>query len=120
MVLALASYFDLKTRRIPNWLNYSALGLSFFWFSSFHLLVIALSLFASLIFGKLIGAGDIKLAAVIAIWSHILNWPQMWLYFSLIAGGGFGLVNKKKSVPFAPFMAIGVLVANMARSMGFI
>ena len=120
LVLALASYFDLKTRRIPNWLNYSALGLSFLWFSSFHLLVIALSLLASLLFGKLIGAGDIKLAAVIAIWSHILNWPQMWLYFSLIAGGGFGLVNQKKSVPFAPFMAIGVLVANMARSMGFI
>ena len=120
MVLALASYFDLKTRRIPNWLNYGALGLSFLWFSSFHLLVIALSLLASLLFGKLVGAGDIKLAAVIAIWSHILNWSQMWLYFSLIAGGVIGLVNRKKSVPFAPFMAIGVLVANMARSLGFI
>ena len=60
------------------------------------------------------------MAAVIAIWSHILNWSQMWLYISLIAGGGIGLVNRKKSVPFAPFMAIGVLVANMARSMGFI
>ena len=60
------------------------------------------------------------MAAVIAIWSHILNWSQMWLYISLIAGGGIGLVNRKKSVPFAPSMAIGVLVANMARSMGFI
>ena len=120
LVLALTSYFDLKSRRIPNWLNYSALGLSFLWFSSFHLLVIALSLFASLLFGKLIGAGDIKLAAVIAIWSHILNWSQYWLYVAFVLGGIFGLIYRAKRLPFAPFMAAGLLVANLAQGRAII
>lgn len=119
-VVALATYFDLKYRRIPNWLTYGAISISFFWISSFHFLVITIGIFASLLFGKFVGAGDIKLAVVITIWSHLLNWSQMWLYVALLLGGLFGLVNRNKSIPFAPFMASGVLLANVARSKGFI
>lgn len=119
-VVALAAYFDLKSRRIPNWLTYSALAISFIYPSSFHLFAIAIGFISALIFGKYVGAGDIKLAVVISIWSHILNWSQYWLYLALIIGGLYGLFNRKKSLPFAPFMAVGLLFANVARSQGFI
>jgi Flp pilus assembly protein protease CpaA len=120
LVVAIATYFDLKKRTIPNWLTYGAITISLFWFSYFHILVVALGMLLAVLFGKFVGAGDIKLAVAIAIWSHILNWPQSWLYISLLLGGLFGLVNRKKSLPFAPFMAAGVLLANVARSKGFI
>ncbi len=120
LVVAIATYFDLKKRTIPNWLTYGALAISLLWFSYFHILVLVLGILSALLFGKFVGAGDIKLAVAIAIWSHILNWPQSWLYISLLLGGLFGLANRKKSLPFAPFMAAGVLLANVARSKGFI
>jgi Flp pilus assembly protein protease CpaA len=119
VVVAIATYFDLKKRSIPNWLTYGAIAFSLFWFSNFHILVIALGALSALLFGKYVGAGDIKLAVAISIWSHILNWSQIWLYISLLLGGLFGLANQKKSLPFAPFMAAGVLLANVARSKGF-
>lgn len=119
-VVALATYFDLKFRKIPNWLTYSAVGLSFIWFSSFHLVIITLGLLVALALGKFIGAGDIKLAVAIAIWAHILNWSQYWIYFSLIIGGLAGLVYQRKSIAFAPYMAAGLALANVARSYGFI
>ena len=119
-VVALAAYFDLKSRRIPNWLTYSALAISFIYPSPFHLLAIAIGFISALIFGKYVGAGDIKLAVVISIWSHILNWSQYWLFLALMIGGIYGLCYRRKSLPFAPFMAIGLLVANVARSQGFI
>lgn len=119
MVVAIATYFDLKQRTIPNWLTYGAIAFSLLWLSYFHILMIALGALSALIFGKFVGAGDIKLAVAIAIWSHILNRPQSWLYIALILGGLFGLASRKKSLPFAPFMAAGVLLANVARSKGF-
>ena len=119
-VVALAAYFDLKSRRIPNWLTYSALAISFICPSPFQVLAIAIGFISALIFGKYVGAGDIKLAVVISIWSHILNWSQYWLYLALIIGGIYGLFNRRKSLPFAPFMAVGLLFANVARSQGFI
>ena len=119
-VVALATYFDLKSRRIPNWLTYSAILLSILYASSFHLIAIASGVLAALLFGKYVGAGDIKLAVAISIWSHILNWSQYWLFLALVFGGIYGLCYRRKSLPFAPFMAIGLLVANVARSQGFI
>jgi Flp pilus assembly protein protease CpaA len=98
IALVIASYFDLKFRKIPNWLTYSAIALSL----------------------PYIGAGDIKLAVAIAIWSHITNSSQYWIYVSLILGGLAGLIYRRKSIIFAPFMAVGVILANLARSIGFI
>ena len=119
-VVALAAYFDLKSRRIPNWLTYSALATSFIYPSLFHIIAIAIGFISALIFGKYVGAGDIKLAVAIALWSHILNWSQYWLYLALIIAGIYGLFNRRKSIPFAPFMAVGLLFVNVARSKGFI
>ena len=119
-VVALAAYFDLKSRRIPNWLTYSALAISFICPSPFQVLAIAIGFISALIFGKYVGAGDIKLAVVISIWSHILNLSQYWIYFALLLGGISGLGYRQKSIAFAPYMAVGILAANLARSKGFI
>ena len=119
-VVALATYFDLKSRLIPNWLTYSAILTSFIYQSSFHLIAISIGVVSAVLFGKYVGAGDIKLAIAIAIWSHILNWSQYWLYLALMIGGIYGLLNRRKSLPFAPFMALGLVLANVARSQGFI
>jgi shikimate dehydrogenase len=48
LVVALATYFDLKSRRIPNWLTYSAFAISLIKPSYFHLVVILFSLFAAI------------------------------------------------------------------------
>lgn len=120
IALVIASYFDLKFRKIPNWLTYSAIALSLPWFSKFHLVAILIGLVVALTFGKYIGAGDIKLAVAIAIWSHITHSSQYWIYVSLILGGLAGLIYRRKSIIFAPFMAVGVILANLARSIGFI
>ena len=113
LVLLLATVFDLRSRRIPNWLTYPALILALYKFDFFYLFVLAISLIIILFFARYIGAGDIKLAAVIAIWSHILGLSQFWMYISLILGGAFALTFRKKSLPFAPFMALGVLISNL-------
>ena len=112
LVILLSTIFDLKSRRIPNWLTYPALFLALHKFDTFYLFVISISLIASLTLSRYVGAGDIKLGAVIAIWSHILGLSQFWLYVSLIIGGAFALIFRKKSLPFAPFMALGVLISN--------
>lgn len=119
-VVASATYCDLKSRRIPNWLTYSAIFFSIFWFDSFLLIAIFIGVVCALLFSKWIGAGDIKLAVAISIWSHILNLSQYWIYFALLLGGFSGLMNRQKSIAFAPYMAAGILAANLARSKGII
>lgn len=112
-VLAFATYFDLKSRKIPNWLTYSALGLSLFKFDYFTLYMLLLAIASALLFGKLVGSGDIKLAIVVAIWSHILELSQYWIFYSLILGALVGIVYRRKSLPFAPFITAGVVIANV-------
>jgi Flp pilus assembly protein protease CpaA len=113
-VVAIATYTDLKSRRIPNWLTYPFLisAVLVDYRTSIFVLV---GVIAALLFGKYVGSGDIKLAAGIAAWSHILSWSQYWIYIALLIGGVFGLSFRKRNLPFAPFMAAGLLIANMAR-----
>lgn len=118
IVVATATYFDLKNRKIPNWLTYPALALLLFQLDSFVVFSTILALLISLLFGKYIGAGDIKLGLVIACWSHVFSWSQNWLVISLFVGGLWGLIFIRKSLPFAPFLASGVVLANVARGMG--
>ena len=120
ITVALATYFDLKSRRIPNWLTYGAIALSFMELSVFHFVAIAIGIISAIVFGRFVGAGDIKLAVAIAIWSHILGWSQYWIYASFLVGGIAGLIYRRKSLPFAPYMGAGLVVANLARSYGFI
>jgi prepilin signal peptidase PulO-like enzyme (type II secretory pathway) len=38
----------------------------------------------------------------------------------LILGGIFGLIYRAKRLPFAPFMAAGLFIANLAQGRAFI
>jgi Flp pilus assembly protein protease CpaA len=120
MAVAIATYIDLKKRQIPNWITYPALIIASPYFDTFFIFAAITSLLVALIFGKFIGAGDVKLALVLAIWSHILNWSQYWLYLAFILGGIFGLIYRAKRLPFAPFMAAGLLIANLAQGRAII
>ena len=120
IVVAIATYFDLKFRRIPNWLTYPSLVFALFYFDRFFILATLVALIAALLFGKYIGAGDIKLALAITLWSHILSWSQYWLHFALFLGGIAGLFQRSKQIPFAPYMAAGLVIANVARGMAII
>jgi prepilin signal peptidase PulO-like enzyme (type II secretory pathway) len=119
-VVALATYFDLKYRRIPNWLTYPTILLALIFFDKVFIPIILLGIITALIFGKYIGSGDIKLSIAIALWSHILSWSQYWIYAALILGALFGVVFRQKRLPFAPFIAAGILIANVARSYSFL
>lgn len=73
---------------------------------------------ALLLFGRdLIGAGDIKLALVIAIWSHHYSWSHYWILISfLLAGVSAGLAlmrGDRDALPFAPYLASGFLISNL-------
>ena len=120
IVVAIATYFDLKSRRIPNWLTYPSFVIALFYFDKFFIIATLVALIAAILFGKYIGAGDIKLALVISFWSHILSWSQYWLYFALFLGGIAGLFQRNKRIPFAPYMAAGIVIANVARGMAII
>lgn len=120
MAVAIATYIDLKKRQIPNWITYPALIIALPYFDTFFIFAAITSLLVALIFGKFIGAGDVKLALVLAIWSHLLNWSQYWLYLAFILGGIFGLIYRAKRLPFAPFMAAGLLIANLAQGRAII
>ena len=115
LTLIAASFTDIRTRRIPNRLTYSALVLALPNFNYFYLVVVAAALFIMMIAGSLIGSGDIKLAAVVAIYSNALNLSQSWILFALVLGGLYALIRRVKSLPFAPFIAIGTLIANILR-----
>ena len=120
VAVAIATYSDWRFRRIPNGLTYSLIAISLPWFDLITLLILTSAILAALIFGERIGAGDIKLAAGIGIWSHILSWSQMWIYTGLLLGGVYGIFQRKSRIPFAPFIAAGVLLSNVARANGFI
>jgi len=120
LTVAVATYFDLKFRRIPNWLTYSSIAFSCFYFEQIFIIFILVGIIVGLIFGKLIGSGDIKLSVSVAIWSQILNLTQYWIYFALILAGFGALIGREKSLPFAPYIGAGLICANLARRMGFI
>lgn len=113
VVLLVASVFDLRFRRIPNWLTIPALLIPILWIDLFYVAVIILSLVLALLLGNLIGAGDIKLAAALTIWSHQLNWSQSWIIYACCLGGLFALISRQRRIPFAPFMALGALLSNL-------
>ena len=119
-VVALATYFDLKSRKIPNWISYGTICISLFYFDRLYVIFVFIGILVALAFGKYIGAGDIKLSVAMAIWSHILNLSQYWIYFALLIAGLWALFNRRERVPFAPFIAAGLLLANVARGYGFI
>ena len=109
----------MRLRRIPNWLILINIPILL----KFDLTIaeiIAVAIIGSILFGKYIGAGDFKFAAVIAIYVHILSWSQYWIYIALVFGAIFGVIFRKKSLPFAPFMTLGLISIYLAQELQLI
>jgi len=95
-LVVVAAVFDLKSRRIPNYLTYPAVLLAFgYWIvkgDGRALLYAALGLligFILLLFLYLLGgmgAGDVKLMAALGA---LVGWQNIWniVLYSLVAGG---------------------------------
>jgi prepilin peptidase CpaA len=141
IVLAVATFTDLRNRRIPNWLVLPFLvagivastwlhgwhGLGF----SFAGLGLGLLLYGFLFWMGGMGAGDVKLAAAIGAWIGP-NQLFIALVVTAMAGGimvlGWALFggflkdlfkgtgdHMKRKMPYAPAIAIGTLVSFFAR-----
>lgn len=104
LVVAAAAY-DLRFRRIPNWLNIAGalvgIGLNAFLFAHSGAvaallgLVLAVLLYVPLYLLRAMGAGDVKLMGAVGA----IVGPQQWLLIFLctaIAGGVFGILVSLK------------------------
>lgn len=134
-VLAVATFTDLRSRRIPNWLvlPFLAAGLIVpgwlqgwlgFWHSLEGFGLGALIYGALAVFGGM-GMGDVKLVAAIGAWVG----PQQLLlaiFVTAMAGGVMALgwaiygkfagdVWKSRKIPYGPAIAIGTVVSFFAR-----
>ncbi len=104
LLLAPATYFDLRTRRIPNWLTLPPLPVALWWAWGHDTLGLTLTVLAAgylaFRFGGL-GGADSKLAAVIAAVS-----PPALALSGLLLLAGF-VINRFRrrpgSLPAAPF-----------------
>ncbi len=113
--VTLAAVFDMLTFRIPNWLNI-ILAVTFFIMiiivgvtldafllsvmSGFIVLIVGFILFAY----NLLGAGDVKLASVCALWLGLENILIFALFFSLIGGALTLFILLVRKVHFPPIM----------------
>jgi prepilin peptidase CpaA len=124
VVLAAAAY-DLKVRKIPNWLNLSGLilgvGLNCFLLHSAGLrlallgLVVALLVYFPLFIVRGMGAGDVKLMAAIGAIAGPRNWFLIFLATSLLGGvAALVLVVYKKRL-FLTLSNLSVITGELLR-----
>jgi prepilin peptidase CpaA len=126
VVAVIATVFDIRARRIPDWLTYSASALAV-GFHSLSLTTLLTSLAGALacaaipfIWSRLgkVGLGDVKLfLALGAILGPSLGF-EVELYAFVLAFPFALVVRFKKlrsleSLPFAPAICAGVLVAGI-------
>lgn len=140
-VLGVATFTDLRSRRIPNWLvlPFLVVGLAVSaWLHGWHGLgqslegaALGLVIYGVLFFMGGMGAGDVKLCAAIGAWIGpvqllyalfltamagglmVLGWAIYKGFFKdLITGAGAHL---KQKMPYAPAIALGTLMSFFAR-----
>ena len=140
-VLGVATFTDLRSRRIPNWLVLPFLVLGFAvsaWMHGWHGFLpslegagLGLLIYGVLFFMGGMGAGDVKLCAAIGAWIGpvqllyalfltamagglmVLGWAVYKGFFKdLLTGAGAHL---KRKMPYAPAIAVGTLMSFFAR-----
>jgi prepilin peptidase CpaA len=145
IVLAVATFTDLRNRRIPNWLvlPFLVVGIAVSAFlhgwhglgQSFAGLGLGFAIYGLLFFMGGMGAGDVKLAAAIGAW---IGPSQLFiaLLVTAMAGGimvfGWALFggflkdlfkgagdHMKRKMPYAPAIAVGTLISFFATKTGF-
>jgi leader peptidase (prepilin peptidase)/N-methyltransferase len=106
-VYGLATAAAFRTGQLPELLLAGAGAFTFF-------------LLAALIHPKGMGMGDVKLAGVMGLYLGRLVVPALLVAFVVGSAVGIGLVlrhgarSRRLGIPFAPFMALGGLVAMLA------
>jgi prepilin peptidase CpaA len=136
LLLVVAAVIDLRTFTISNRLNLTvALAAPLYWWSA-HLplwpdvglqVAIAAGVFALLaaaFYAGMMGGGDVKLAAALALWFSPLSTVRFLIFMS-IAGGlltlvvvGFHRLRKKPGKPQVPYgvaIAVGGLIILIQR-----
>ena len=123
-----ASVIDIRHKRIPDWIVFSGvtvlLALRFFSFEDPPGRLVLEMLLGPMIFlgirlltkGKL-GMGDVKFAALMAVFVGFPGWfiaaglaSLLGLIFAL-PGIVFGSLNESSRIPFAPFLTVGSIGA---------
>jgi len=138
---ALVVYFDLRMRRVPNWLTVGAALVQLGWLSlasfgaapwpdygaqSWADALIAFG--ASFVFViawamRWMGAGDVKYLAALGLWVGVWPWAAVVLFGTLICGAlalwhwSAGLGTALKGVRLLPFGAAAGVVACSAAVM---
>src|SRR5687767_7936915 len=130
LLLIAAAIGDLRTRTIPNWLNgaLALLAVGWWWANGWALwpdiaLIIGVALFVFLLFAGafalgMMGGGDVKLIAALALWLPLMLLTKMLVVMAL-AGGVLTLVmvirqrwlrtKDKTEVPYGVAIAAGGL-----------
>ena len=135
LLLATATLIDIRTFRIPNWLNFIlfVIGLLFaiimmgqVWWKPFAESGIVFLLFY--VFSRIsyrfknttaFGMGDVKFITAITPWAGIISIPWIVtiasivaiLWFSVLSGGQWGKL-KNTHIPFGPFLTFAVLLVT--------
>ena len=124
------SIFDIRQRRIPDFLSFSLAGvlaLLRLLENSYSLLLLAAGLLGPVILLLLvrllmnggIGTGDLKLAAAGGLLLPGLDWIPALAVAALLALGTAGpwiLIRKRSRltrIPFAPYMGVGFLAVHL-------
>jgi prepilin peptidase CpaA len=109
-VVATAAVYDVRTRKIPNWLNLSGvilgLGLNTLLLPAHGIVVallgmgLALLIYVPLYLIRGMGAGDVKLMAAVGSIAGPQNWLVIFVVTALLGGiAAFALVFCKRRIP---------------------
>ncbi|MFM7403777.1 MAG: prepilin peptidase [Erythrobacter sp.] len=130
IALVFAAFTDLRRRQIDNWLNGAiALAAPAFWWSTgmalwpdvalqFGFALAVFAVLAGMFALNLMGGGDVKLLAALALWVPFFEYLQLLLIMSLAGGAltivivGWYTIRRQRdriAVPYGVAIAVGGL-----------
>jgi prepilin peptidase CpaA len=120
-----AAYYDLRVRRIPNWVNVTAVALGLalnIYFESLHGvmtatggLLLALCVYLPLYVLKGMGAGDVKLMAAIGAIVGPGNWLNIFLVTALLGGAASLLLVLVRRQAGQTLHNVSIIVSQLAQ-----
>jgi prepilin peptidase CpaA len=123
-VVSAAAAYDLKLRKIPNWLNLSGvilgIGLNCLLWHGPGLLTallglgLALLVYFPLFLARGMGAGDVKLMAAIGSIAGPRNWLIIFIATALLGGVAAIILVLRKRRFFSTFSNLGVIISELS------
>jgi prepilin peptidase CpaA len=121
-----AGVWDFRYRRIPNWLNLTAIGLGFilntFLFAAHGVALALLGIGCSLLIYvplyllRAMGAGDVKLMAAVGAIAGPLNWLLIFLLTALLGGAISLIYVLLRRRLYQTFLNMFVVVTELAHA----